>query len=175
MYAARRARDFAPYGGKTIPKRGEFWNGRIRRVPHAAKQLDCKAINVCSTHFFVFHLEHRRKEEDADVAEVIEMDAGELLTLQKALALACRVLADNIGCPMEVMDSVTCSSSREFCEAPECSGCWRKYFFERAQAEQVCRQCGCTQYNACPGGCSWAEIDLCSSCAAQQARIPNGS
>lgn len=58
LYAARRARDFAPYGGKTIPKRGEFWNGRIRRVPHAAKLLDCKAINVCSTHFFVFHLEH---------------------------------------------------------------------------------------------------------------------
>ena len=165
MYAARRARDFAPYGGKTIPKRGEFWDGRIRRVPHAAKQLDCKAINVCSTHFFVFHLEHRRKEEDAAVAEVIEMDAGGLLTLQKALALACRVLADNLGCPLEVV---------ECCEAHERSICWRKRFLERAQAEQVCRQCGCTQYNACPGGCGWAEIDLCSSCAAQQSRIPDG-
>lgn len=27
-----------------------------------------------------------------------------------------------------------------------------------------CRICGCTDDNACPGGCSWAEDDLCSEC-----------
>jgi hypothetical protein len=27
-----------------------------------------------------------------------------------------------------------------------------------------CRVCGCTQNNACEGGCSWIEWDLCSSC-----------
>jgi hypothetical protein len=29
----------------------------------------------------------------------------------------------------------------------------------------VCRKCGCTEYDACEGGCSWAEEDLCSACA----------
>jgi hypothetical protein len=28
-----------------------------------------------------------------------------------------------------------------------------------------CRRCGCTDLHACPGGCSWVEFDLCSSCA----------
>ncbi|WP_206458683.1 hypothetical protein [Anaerovorax sp. IOR16] len=30
--------------------------------------------------------------------------------------------------------------------------------------EQKCRICGCTWYNACPGGCYWVEEDLCSAC-----------
>lgn len=30
---------------------------------------------------------------------------------------------------------------------------------------QSCRECGCTDNHACPGGCSWEEPDLCSSCA----------
>src|SRR5258707_526671 len=30
--------------------------------------------------------------------------------------------------------------------------------------EQACRVCGCTQNDACEGGCSWVETDLCSSC-----------
>gem|GEM_PF-3917795 len=29
----------------------------------------------------------------------------------------------------------------------------------------TCRICGCTDDNACPGGCWWVEPDLCSSCA----------
>lgn len=33
-----------------------------------------------------------------------------------------------------------------------------------AGTERVCRVCGCTEFNACPGGCSWVEIDLCSAC-----------
>lgn len=28
----------------------------------------------------------------------------------------------------------------------------------------VCRECGCTEMDACPPGCSWAEPDLCSAC-----------
>lgn len=30
--------------------------------------------------------------------------------------------------------------------------------------KRVCRVCGCTWNNACPGGCYWVEKDLCSSC-----------
>lgn len=30
--------------------------------------------------------------------------------------------------------------------------------------EPVCRVCGCTQYNGCPGGCFWVTEDLCSEC-----------
>ena len=29
---------------------------------------------------------------------------------------------------------------------------------------QVCRECGCTEDNACEGGCSWVDSDLCSEC-----------
>jgi hypothetical protein len=28
-----------------------------------------------------------------------------------------------------------------------------------------CRECGCTDERACPGGCYWVEDDLCSACA----------
>lgn len=30
----------------------------------------------------------------------------------------------------------------------------------------ACRVCGCTDSYGCPGGCSWAESDLCTSCVA---------
>lgn len=33
--------------------------------------------------------------------------------------------------------------------------------------KRVCRVCGCTWNNPCPGGCYWVEWDLCSSCRAQ--------
>lgn len=29
-----------------------------------------------------------------------------------------------------------------------------------------CRVCGCTEIDACLGGCAWVEVDLCSGCAA---------
>ncbi len=28
----------------------------------------------------------------------------------------------------------------------------------------ICRDCGCSDHNACLGGCGWVEEDLCSSC-----------
>jgi hypothetical protein len=30
---------------------------------------------------------------------------------------------------------------------------------------RACRECGCTDASACPGGCSWVADDLCSACA----------
>ncbi len=33
------------------------------------------------------------------------------------------------------------------------------------EAERQCRKCGCTDEQACPGGCSWVENDLCSQCS----------
>jgi len=29
---------------------------------------------------------------------------------------------------------------------------------------RICRICGCTQHNACSGGCYWVTDDLCSQC-----------
>ena len=29
---------------------------------------------------------------------------------------------------------------------------------------RICRICGCTTQNPCPGGCQWVERDLCSRC-----------
>lgn len=33
-----------------------------------------------------------------------------------------------------------------------------------AAMQGTCRICGCTQTQACPGGCYWVEPDLCSAC-----------
>jgi len=30
---------------------------------------------------------------------------------------------------------------------------------------RTCRACGCTDLHACPGGCYWVSLDLCSACA----------
>lgn len=32
-------------------------------------------------------------------------------------------------------------------------------------ADGTCRACGCTNARGCPGGCVWAEPNLCSRCA----------
>ena len=31
--------------------------------------------------------------------------------------------------------------------------------------ERTCRVCGCSELDACPGGCAWVGEDLCSRCA----------
>lgn len=31
-------------------------------------------------------------------------------------------------------------------------------------ARRQCRVCHCRQEQACPGGCYWVELDLCSAC-----------
>jgi hypothetical protein len=35
-----------------------------------------------------------------------------------------------------------------------------------------CRFCRCTQERACPDGCSWAQIDVCTSCVANLGEPP---
>lgn len=40
-------------------------------------------------------------------------------------------------------------------------------FKVESDEERKCRICGCTQNNACEGGCYWTEIDLCSNCRDQ--------
>jgi hypothetical protein len=30
--------------------------------------------------------------------------------------------------------------------------------------ERACRHCGCTEMDACPGGCAWVSADECSAC-----------
>ncbi|HWS43317.1 MAG TPA: hypothetical protein VN421_09570 [Pseudoflavonifractor sp.] len=37
-------------------------------------------------------------------------------------------------------------------------------FVANVVEERKCRICGCTQDNACPGGCYWVAPDLCSAC-----------
>ena len=37
-------------------------------------------------------------------------------------------------------------------------------------ARGTCRVCGCTDEHACPGGCVWAEPNLCSRCARKRGR-----
>lgn len=37
-----------------------------------------------------------------------------------------------------------------------------------SEVERKCRVCGCTDLNACEGGCSWVEEDLCSNCQGKE-------
>ncbi|ACA18425.1 hypothetical protein M446_4067 [Methylobacterium sp. 4-46] len=39
----------------------------------------------------------------------------------------------------------------------------------------VSRDCGCTEEDACPGGCGWAGPDQCSTCAAENAPAAHSS
>ncbi|EHL0042373.1 hypothetical protein E5K34_002501 [Enterococcus faecalis] len=48
---------------------------------------------------------------------------------------------------------------------------FEKYLKEQEELNEVfdpddrrCRVCGCTQFNACSGGCYWIEEDLCTRC-----------
>lgn len=36
----------------------------------------------------------------------------------------------------------------------------------------VCRQCGCSEMDACAGGCAWAAENLCTACAATGGGAP---
>lgn len=88
--------------------------------------------------------------------------------LQVGLAFACRLLGDYLGCPPE------CDRNPEKCKSNKPWLCWQKYIKARTAEEAVCRVCGCTQHNACPGGCYWVEDDLCSACA-DKANVREGS
>lgn len=35
---------------------------------------------------------------------------------------------------------------------------------------RICEDCGCSEYDACPGGCSWVARNLCSTCHARGVR-----
>lgn len=84
---------------------------------------------------------------------------------QHALALACRIFCE-IACPDEVTEMVCHYRNLKdgSCTKEDPWECWMAYLLSRASAEKICRVCGCTQDNACPGGCYWVEDDLCSSC-----------
>lgn len=37
-----------------------------------------------------------------------------------------------------------------------------------------CKHCGCTDHQACQGGCSWAALEICSKCASKAATVEAG-
>lgn len=98
-----------------------------------------------------------------DMQELVKFGnelAQENKTLRKVIARACRMLAEG-GFGIEVGCNETCTVET----IPHCATCMMKTLIKRAENEHVCRVCGCTQGDACPGGCSWVEEDLCSACA----------
>lgn len=43
-------------------------------------------------------------------------------------------------------------------------------FYLKYSSNRKCRVCGCTENNACPGGCFWVEVDLCSECIGKETK-----
>ena len=39
--------------------------------------------------------------------------------------------------------------------------------YPSAPPPRICRVCACSQFDACPDGCGWAEHDRCSACPAE--------
>ena len=87
--------------------------------------------------------------------------------LRMAFALACRILEDFLGLPITESNAPWPDGQSETEASGDRPGwaCWQEYLLELTQTERVCRVCGCTQNNACLGGCWWVDVDLCSSCA----------
>lgn len=89
--------------------------------------------------------EYEDKIAEGQRREQAAIDRGD--ELRKAFALACRILSDNL--PVHLPDNQS----------------WQDHILDRVRTEMVCRVCGCTDDNACPGGCYWVKPDLCSACA----------
>jgi len=91
--------------------------------------------------------------------------------IQRAFALACRILGDELFCPSALFNIVwvECEGETEQCGDRDVWKFWQKYINETVASERVCRVCGCTENNACVDAnhctCSWTVEDLCSSCA----------
>lgn len=41
-------------------------------------------------------------------------------------------------------------------------------YYLKHSADRKCRVCGCTEDNACVGGCYWVDTDLCSECVGKE-------
>jgi protein gp37 len=65
-------------------------------------------------------------------------------------------------------------SLRDQCVAAEVPFFFKSWgdWFVPEDGARACRVCGCTENNACEGGCWWVEDDLCSSCVGKE--IPAG-
>jgi hypothetical protein len=102
------------------------------------------------------------------------IEPKEINRLQKAFALASRILDDRVSlCPQQFFDISwpECSGEDNKCGDRPMWECWQKYITEVVESEAVCRVCGCTQDDACAGGCSLAEDDLCRSCTPEEEEI----
>jgi len=111
---------------------------------------------------------HEEDYEDCGLSpEQVSEAQAENIKIKKAFALACRILSDYLDCPAADGDAnfPECNGENDECGAGALWECWQRYIIERVENEPVCRVCGCTQYNACEGGCYWVEPDLCSKCA----------
>ncbi len=147
----------------------EIVDGRLCVVGMRPENEDEKLIEVVKLLAEYESLEKKPAELKVICTAVANQQNNDL---QKAFALACRLLSD-FDCPATMMgtDWTECDGEADQCGDRNQWECWQKYFQERVGSESVCRICGCTQNNACPGGCSWVEEDLCSCCATEEGKL----
>ncbi len=149
---------------KRLTERDEFGNADIIGVDSAElqryigfKEMNrvTNALNRLSSYEETGLLPKQVHEVNTFVGSQTEQLLVKNAVLQKAFALACRMLEDSIGSPAQD-------------DGGDLPDHWQDNLLNRARSEQICRVCGCTQDNACIGGCYWADTDLCSRCAEQK-------
>ncbi|MGH8748827.1 MAG: hypothetical protein ACREU5_06945 [Burkholderiales bacterium] len=100
--------------------------------------------------------------DDRSQRRLVAVMAAEIVALQHACVDAAMALFDALGMP-DVAQGVD-DGRDELVDVMNAARVSRR----------ICTGCGCTEFNACPGGCSWATEELCSRCAARPRKRKSG-
>lgn len=112
--------------------------------------------------------EYERMRQRAEAAErdVVSLAKGEYSICDMCALLGSK--KSESKCPYGAYQEPELQSKRETYQDEPCDHfVYNREYADREPLfdERRCRVCGCTDDNACPGGCYWVEDDLCSTCA----------
>lgn len=103
-------------------------------------------------------------EEFGDQPAMIQSDFRDMFAVTLALQFALR----QPGFPEVIRETVTSfalNCQQHLSVTPATSAFLEAGWNVTQIRGTKCRVCGCTDEQACPNGCHWVEVNLCSACA----------